>query len=142
MAKLFKFTLSTPDAVLFDGEADYVSLPTKNGEIGIMADHTPLVSLIVPGVMRIVKKDDEKILSTGGGFVKIKPGTVKAYAQAAEFAESIDEKRAIEAQKEAAKIMAEKSDQVSLADATALLERNIARLKTIKRKNRRSQHQS
>ena len=138
MSKTFHFILSTPDAVLFDDEADYVSIPTKNGEIGIMADHTPLVSLIIPGLMRIIKKDEEKILSTGGGFIKIKPGIAKAYTQTAEFAESIDEKRAIEAQREATKIMAEKSDQISLADATALLERNIARLKTIERKKRRS----
>jgi F-type H+-transporting ATPase subunit epsilon len=138
MPKTFHFILSTPDAVLFDDEADYISVPTKNGEIGIMADHTPLVSLIIPGLMRIIKKDEEKILSTGGGFIKIKPGITKAYTQTAEFAESIDEKRAIEAQKEATKIMAEKSDRISLADATALLERNIARLKTIEHKKRRS----
>lgn len=141
MPKSFHFILSTPDTVLFDGEAEYVSIPTKDGEIGIMADHTPLISLIFPGVMRIKSKGEEKILAVGGGFIKIKPGVAKAYAQTAELAESIDEKRAIEAQKEAAKIMAEKSDQISLTDATALLERNIARLKTIERKKKRSQHQ-
>lgn len=138
MAKTFNFVLSTPDAVLFDGESEYVGLPTADGEIGIMADHIPLVSLISPGVMKIITGKDEKLLATGGGFVKVKPGIVKVYAQTAEYAESIDEQRAIEAQKEALKLMKEKVDRVSLTDATALLERNIARLKTIEHKKRRT----
>ncbi len=142
MANVFHLILSTPDAVLFDGEAEYIGLPTQNGEIGVMASHIPLVSLIVPGVLRIIQNSEEKILAIGGGFVKINHEIVKVYAQTAEFAESIDEKRAIEAQKEAAKIMTEKSEQMSLADATALLERNIARLKTIERKRKRSQRLS
>lgn len=138
MPNSFHLTLSTPDAILFDGEADYVGLPTIDGEIGIMANHVPLVSLITSGAMKIVKGKDEKLLATGGGFVKVKPETVKVFSQTAEFAESIDEKRAIEAQEEAAKIMSEKVDKVSLADASALLERNIARLKTIERKKKRT----
>lgn len=139
MAKTFHFVLSTPDAVLFDGESDYVGLPTADGEIGIMADHVPLVGLISPGIMKITSGEEEKLLAIGGGFIKVKPGIVKAYAQTAEYAESIDEKRAIEAQKEALKLMKERVDRVSLADATALLERNIARLKTIEHKKRRSE---
>ena len=140
MPNSFHFTLSTPDAVLYDDKADYVGIPTVDGEIGIMANHIPLVSLITSGVMKITKDGKEKLLATGGGFIKIKPGTAKAYTQTAEFAESIDEKRAIEAQKEASNIMSEKVGKVSLADASALLERNIARLKTIERKKKRAHH--
>ena len=140
MSKKFKFILSTPEAVLFDGEAEYVGLTTPQGEIGIMADHIPIVSLISAGSMKIVSSKGEQILATGGGFVKITPEKIIAFTQTAEFAESIDEKRVIEAMKDAKQKMQEQVDEVSLADATALLERNIARLKTLERKKKRSHH--
>ena len=137
MSKQFHFTLSSPDAVLFDGEVEVLSLTTPNGEISILADHEPLVSLIAPGVMTIKDKSGEKTLATGSGFVKVSPEKVKAFTQTAEYAESIDEQRAIEAKRQAKNIMAQKADEVSLADATALLERNIARLKVLERKKRK-----
>ena len=140
MAKSFHFTLSTPDAVLFDEEAELVSFETPDGEIGIMADHMPLVSLIAPGIMTIKSKGGEKTLSTGEGFIKTSKERVKAFTQTAEFAESIDEQRALEAKRQAKDIMEEKADEVSLADATALLERNVARLKAVERKKKRSHH--
>lgn len=150
MSKFFHFTLSSPDAVLYDGEAETVTINTPNGEISILADHEPLVSLISPGVMIIKEKTQEKILSTGSGFIKVNPAKsksneanpvqVEAFAQTAEFADSIDEQRAIEAKKQAESVMREKADEISLANASSLLERNIARLKTIERHKKRSHH--
>ena len=140
MAHTFHLTISTPDDVLIDQDVEYVSLPTSGGEVGLMANHMPLVNLISPGTVRVdLGKGEEKILATGGGFAKIGSNRTKIFVQTAEFAESIDEKRAIEAQEEAKKLMQEKVDNVSMADAQALLERNVARLKTIERKKRRSQ---
>ena len=138
MAKSFNFSLSSPEAVLFEGETTYVSLPTQTGEIGIMADHIPLVSLISPGVLRIETKGEDKFLAVGAGFIKITPEKIMAFVQTAEFAESIDEHRAIVAMKDAAQVMKEQIDEVSLADATGLLERNIARLKAVEHKKKRS----
>lgn len=140
MAKTFHLTLSTPESVLFDGESELLQIPTPDGEVGIMADHTPLVSLIASGVIVVKTSADNKVLSTGGGFVKIAKNRVKAFCQTAEFAESIDEQRALEAKAQAEQLMKEKVDEVGLADATAMLERNIARLKTIERHKKRSHH--
>lgn len=136
MSKSFKLLLSSPDAVLFDGEVDLVTVTTPNGEIGIMADHEPLVSLICPGLMKIHSGKEEKLLATGGGFIKTNGSIAKVFAQTAEYSESIDEKRAHEAMQQAQDIMKEKIDEISLADATALLERNIARLKVVGRKKK------
>lgn len=140
MAKYFHFTISTPEAVLFDGETTYVSIDTPQGEIGIMADHLPVISLISSGVMRIETRDGDKVLATGSGFVKVTSEKVMAFTQTAEFAESIDEERAKLALKEAQVEMEKKVDEISLADATGLLERNAARLKAIERKRKRSHH--
>jgi len=138
MAKHFHFTLSTPEAVLFDGKTDYVGATTPEGEIGIMADHLPVITLISSGVMKISSPEGEKFLATGGGFIKVTKDKVVGFAQTAEFAESIDEERAISAMKEAQNKMKEKTDEISLADATGLLERNAARLKVVERKKKRS----
>ena len=140
MAKSFHFTLSTPDAVLFDDEVEIVTFNTPDGEIGVMADHTPLVSLVAPGIMVIKGKDGEKTLATGEGFVKTTENGILAFTQTAEFADSIDEERAIEAKKQAQQVMGQKADEVSLADATSLLERNAARLKAVERRHKRSHH--
>jgi len=140
MSKLFHFTLSTPEAVLYNGEAEMVTFETTQGEVGVMADHAPMVSLISAGVMTIKAKGEDKTLAAGGGFIKVGHNRAEAFTQTAEFAESIDEQRALEAQKQAQSVMAEHEDEVSLADATALLERNIARIKALERKKRRSHH--
>jgi len=123
---------------LFDAEAESVTLETPSGEIGIMADHVPLVSLVSPGIMRIKTKNEEKVLATGSGFVKVTETKIKAFTQTAEFAESIDEQRAIEAQKQAKNIMEQKVGEISLADASGILERNVARLKAVGRHKKRS----
>ncbi|MCX6809841.1 MAG: hypothetical protein NTZ65_03805, partial [Candidatus Berkelbacteria bacterium] len=91
-----------------------------------------------PGIMRIKTKDEEKILAVGSGFIKITDQKAKGFTQTAEFAESIDEQRAIEAQKQAKNIMEEKVGEISLADASGILERNVARLKAVERKKKRS----
>lgn len=140
MAKLFHFTLSTPEALLFDAEASYVCIETPQGEIGIMADHLPIISLISPGVMKIETNQGDKLLATGSGFVKIADNRVMAFTQTAEFAESIDAERAEAALREAQEKAKEQTDEISLADATGLLERNAARLKAVARKRKRSHH--
>jgi F-type H+-transporting ATPase subunit epsilon len=141
MGKTFHFTLSTPEATLYDGETDYVGVETPQGEIGIMADHLPVISLISPGVMKIETKQGDKLLATGSGFIKVTKEKVTAFTQTAEFAESIDEQRAKAALDEAGLKMKEKVDEITLADATGLIERNAARLKAVERKKKRSHHQ-
>lgn len=138
MAKPFEFLLSSPDAVLFDGEVTSVSFETPDGEMTVMADHTPIVTIVNPGIMNVNTSDSYKMLAVGPGFAKVTDKGLKIFAQTAEFAESIDEQRAIEAKKQAEAIIKENKDHVSLADATSLLERNIARLKVIDRRKKRS----
>jgi F-type H+-transporting ATPase subunit epsilon len=137
MAKKFHFLLVSPEKNIFDSDVEYVGLPVKDGEIGIMADHLPLVSIINPGAISI--KDGsgkDHLLSTGGGFVEVKDNIAKAFVQSAEFADSIDEQRVIAGIKQAQELMSSVEDEISLADASSILERNIARLKTIERRKK------
>jgi len=138
MAKKFHLLLDSPEEMLFDQEVEQISLPTAQGEIGIMADHTPLIALVSSGVITVNDGQKEYFLSSGGGFIEFKNNTANIFVQSAEFADSIDAERALAAAEKAKKEMAENVDEISLADATAVLERNIARLKTIEKRKRRS----
>lgn len=140
MSKQFKFLLSSPDTVLYDGEVESVTFHGADGEITIMADHTPIVMVVSPGVMTINAKDKTETLAVGSGFAKVTKGNLKIFAQTAEFADSIDEQRALEAKKLAEEHLKDQKGQISLADATSLLERNIARIKAVERKKKRVHH--
>ncbi|OQA52011.1 MAG: ATP synthase epsilon chain [candidate division WS2 bacterium ADurb.Bin280] len=139
MAKTFDLILSSPEDIIFDQKVVSVSFETANGEITILSDHAPLVTIVEAGIMTIKDENGkEEILALGGGFAKILNNKVKIFSQTAEFADSIDEKRAIEAKERAKESIIESKDKISLADATSLLERNLARIKTIERKKKRS----
>lgn len=140
MPKQFKLLLSSPDTVLFDGDVSSVSFNTTGGEITIMADHTPIITIITPGVMTIEAENDTKTLAVGTGFAKVTKGNLKIFTQTAEYAESIDEQRAVEAKEAARELLKDKKDHINLADATSLLEINIARVKAIERKKKRTRH--
>lgn len=139
MAKTFQLTLSSPEDIIFDQEVESASFESAQGEITILSDHAPLVTIVNPGIMTIKDKDGaEEILALGGGFAKVVDNKLKVFSQTAEFADSIDEKRALEAKEKAKQSIIESKDRISLADATSLLERNLVRIKTIERKKKRS----
>ena len=67
------FTLTTPDGKLFQDEVDQVTLATSEGQITILPNHIPLVSVLVPGEAIIKKKNREVPLVIYGGFVEVRP---------------------------------------------------------------------
>lgn len=130
----FNLNITTPERNLFAGEVEQVSLPTSTGEITILAHHATLVSVLVPGELRFVQSGTIHPLAIGGGFVEIQQNTVHVLADTAERVEEIDAARAEEAKKRAEAVMAEKrGNEEMLAETAALLERNLARLKIIKK---------
>ncbi|HSH31964.1 MAG TPA: ATP synthase F1 subunit epsilon [Candidatus Saccharimonadales bacterium] len=144
MAEL-TFELVTPEGVKFTEEAYEVLLPTPGGQIGILPHHMPLVTLAVPGVIGIRRRaedPDSRIehFATSGGFVEVDGQRLRLLADTAEHADDIDELRAQEALQRARELHHTAEDHVTLADATALIERNTARLKVaeIRRRHRRS----
>ncbi len=137
------FELVTPEGVKFTEEAYEVLLPTPDGQIGILPHHKPLVSLAIPGVITIRRQQadsDSKLehFATGGGLVEIEGQKVRLLADTAEHADDIDELKAKEALKRAQELVKTSKDHVAVADATALIERNLARLKVteIRRRHR------
>lgn len=142
MPNNFKLKITTPDRTLFDGEAYEALVPTPQGEIGILPDHKPLISLVSAGPITIKQSlsEEGEHISTSGGFIKIADNHVVLLADSAERANEIDEQKAIEATKRAQQLKAEAKSDVEFADASAALERSLAQLKVLQRKRKRSHH--
>ncbi len=134
------FEIITPDGLKFQEDVYEVVLPTPQGTIGVLPHHIPLISIVTPGVISIRRHDsaqeEPEHLATEGGFVEINGKRVRLLADTAERADDIDELKAQEALAQARQLRAAAKDQVSLADATALIEKQTARLKVAELKRR------
>ena len=144
MSATISFELITPDGLKFQEEVYEVVLPTPEGRIAVLPRHTPLITLVVPGVLMMKRRstdtaDRVEHVATSGGFAEIDGHRIRLLADTAERADDIDELKAQEALQKAQNLKAENKDQVSLADATRLIELNTARLKVaeLKRRKRR-----
>lgn len=132
--KTFTLKLIAPDGVKYESEASAVFLPTIDGIIEVLPDHMPLVALLSPGEIRIKNNSEEKILVTDGGLVEIANNLVKVLADAAESAHNLDEFQILEAKKAAEERLSNARDEVEFADAAAHLEKQLSKLKYIKRR--------
>lgn len=137
MAEKIKFQITTPEGVVYSDEVDEVVLPTVEGEIGILPNHVPLVSLLSAGELRIKKGTETIYLAVSGGFIEVRPDKVVVLADTAERAEAIDEVRADEARKKAQQLMKEKrADATEFSAIAAKLEKELARLRVVRRRRR------
>lgn len=134
---MIKFKIVTPERVLLEQDIDSVTIPTKNGEITVLENHIPLVSSLHSGELRYKIGSEEKYFAVSGGFVEVrKNNEIVVLADTAEFGHEIDLDRAEKARELAAKVMSENyHDETASAEALALLEKNLARLK-VARKHR------
>lgn len=138
MADTLTFKVTTPEGIVFSDEVDEVVLPTANGEIGILPHHIPLVSLLVPGELRIKKGGETTYLAVSGGFIEVQPNVVVVLADTAERADDIDEQRAEEARKRAQELAEQKrSDATEFAALSAKIEKELTRLRVVRKRRRR-----
>lgn len=135
MSNKLHFEIITPERVVYSDEIDQITLPTVDGEITILPNHIPLVAPTKPGEIMIKKGSDIRHMVVMGGFVETSNNKIRLLADEAELAEEVDERIAQEAFERAQKAKAEAKDDVAFADATAALERAIARIKIAKRKH-------
>ena len=112
-------------------------VPGVEGELGVLTLHAPLLTMIQPGVLRIVKGDDEVEMAITGGFIEVRDNRVTILADAAERAEEIDSARAEEARRRAQRLLEEREADMDRARAEAGLARALARLKVVERRRRR-----
>ncbi len=128
----------TAERVVYSDEGvDEVVAPGVAGELAILPKHAPLLTMIKPGVMRILKGGEETEMAITGGFLEVRQDRVTILADAAERAEEIDVVRAEEARRRAERILEERVAEEDLARAAAALQRALLRLKVAERRRRR-----
>lgn len=116
---------------------DEVVAPGIQGELTVLPHHAPLLTMIKPGIMRLVKGNDETDVAITGGFLEVKDDRVTILADAAERAEEIDEVRAEEARRRAERTLEEREDTAELVAAAAALQRSLLRLRAAELRRRR-----
>jgi F-type H+-transporting ATPase subunit epsilon len=134
--KRIKFEIATPERVVLKEEIFQVTVPTKEGEITVLPKHSPLVSVLKPGVLEIKKVDGEiEIMAVSGGFVEVLLNKIVVLADTAERAEEIDLDRAEEAKKKAEESLKNlrSVDSAQFASLSAMIEKEFARTKTAKK---------
>ena len=133
-----KVDIVTAERLVYSEEGvERLIVPGVEGELGVLTLHAPLLTMIQPGVLRIVKGGDEVEMAITGGFIEVRQNRVTILADAAERAEEIDTVRAEEARRLAQRRLEERISEEDLARAEASLARALARLKVAERRRRR-----
>ena len=104
---------------IFSGEAKFVALPGEMGELGIYPRHTPLITRIKPGAVRIIRADNdaEEFVFVAGGILEVQPGAVTVLADTAIRGADLDEAKAEEARKQAEDAMKNAASDIDFAKA-------------------------
>lgn len=138
MATLHVDVVSAEESI-FSGEAKFVALPGENGELGIMPRHTPLITRIKPGAVRITRADngEEELVFVAGGILEVQPGTVTVLADTAIRGRDLDEAKASEAKKMAEEAMKNAKSDIDLAAAQGEFAAMAAQLAAIQKLRKR-----
>ncbi len=127
----------TPEKVVYSEEVDIVIAPGVDGELGILPNHTPLMTTLQAGELRVRRAGEEFSLAISGGFLEVRPDRVIVLADAVERDEEIDLARAEEAKRRAQENLSRPTSEVDVAQAEAALSRSIARLRVAEKRRRR-----
>jgi F-type H+-transporting ATPase subunit epsilon len=127
---------------VLEDDVDEVLAPTPKGQVGILPRHAAMLTLLVPGELRLKKGGDETILAVGGGFLEVNDNRVVILADSAERAEEIDVARAEEARRRAVARITSHSRDIDLERAQAALRRSLARIHAAERVRQRGGRRS
>ena len=124
---------------IFSGEAEFVVLPGEAGELGIYPRHTPLITRIKPGAVRIVPAGggEETLIFVAGGILEVQPQLVTVLADTAIRGADLDEAKASEALKRAEEARARAQDKQEVAAVESELNTLAAQLAAIRKMRKR-----
>jgi len=123
------------EASIYSGEAEFVVLPGEAGELGIYPQHTPLITRIKPGVVRIKPAGggEEELIFVAGGILEVQPKLVTVLADTAIRGHDLDEAKATDAIKRAEEARAKAQDKQEIASVEAELATLAAQLAAIRK---------
>ena len=129
--KLFKLKIISPDRVFYEGDVNMLEFTSSEGEMGVYADHIPLTTILMPGIMTIHEPDGIKKAALHSGFAEILQNEVTILAEVAEWPEEIDINRANEARIRAERRLSTKDENINYMRAELALKRSLTRIKLL-----------
>ena len=135
MAHTIQVDVVSAEESIFSGMAEFVALPGESGELGIYPLHTPLITRIKPGSVRIrvPGQTEEVFVFVAGGMLEVQPKHVIVLADSAIRGKDLDEAKASEAKKRAEDAMVNRGSEIDYAQAQSELATAIAQLAAIAR---------
>ncbi|MBN8556894.1 MAG: F0F1 ATP synthase subunit epsilon [Proteobacteria bacterium] len=138
MANTIHVDVVSAEESIFSGEATFVALPGEAGELGIYPRHTPLITRIKPGSVRIqTPGGGEEFVFVAGGILEVQPDVVTVLSDTAIRGKDLDEAKASEARKQAEEVLKNAKSEIDMARATselAVLAAQIAALRKYRQK--------
>jgi F-type H+-transporting ATPase subunit epsilon len=135
MAETLRVDVVSAEEAIFSGDAEFVVLPGEVGELGIYPRHTPLITRIKPGEVRIKPAGggEEQLIFVAGGILEVQPRVVTVLADTAIRAHDLDEVKALEAQRRAEEALRSAKDKQEVATVEAELASVAAQLAAIRK---------
>ena len=135
MANTIHVDVVSAEQNIFSGEAEFVVLPGEAGELGIYPRHTPLITRIRPGAVRIKPAGggEENLIFVAGGILEVQPSLVTVLADTAIRGHDLDEAKALEAQKRAEEALRNATDKQEIATLQAEFSMMAAQLAAIRK---------
>jgi F-type H+-transporting ATPase subunit epsilon len=133
MAMTMHVDIVSAEREIFSGTANMVFAPAEMGEMGIMPRHTPLLTRLKPGGVRVQQEGKEDFFYVSGGLLEVQPHVVTVLADTAQRATDIDEAAALAAKERAEEALKQREGEMDYARAAAELAEAIAQLKAIER---------
>jgi F-type H+-transporting ATPase subunit epsilon len=139
MAHTIHVDVVSAEQEIYSGEAEFVVLPGESGELGIYPRHTPLITRIKPGEVRIKPAGggDEELIFVAGGILEVQPSVITVLADTAIRGHDLDEAKANEALKKAEEARAKAQDKQEIAaveSELAMLAAQLAAIRKLRRK--------
>ncbi|QNS15611.1 F0F1 ATP synthase subunit epsilon [Mannheimia bovis] len=126
MTSQFELTVVSAESKIFEGTVTSVRVSGVDGELGVYAGHTPLLTSIKPGMVKFTLADGkEEFIYVSGGFLEVQPTIVTVLADTAIRGDELDEQRILAAKRKAEETLSKTND----ADLTAKLAKEIAKLR-------------
>lgn len=126
---------------IFSGTVAMVFATGEMGELGIAPRHTPLLTRLKPGQVRVqLVEGGEEFYYVSGGMIEVQPHVVTVLADTAIRADDLDEAAAIQAKEEAERALADKQGEIEVADAQAKLAEAVAQIAALQQWKKKMKH--
>ncbi|HQS59025.1 MAG: F0F1 ATP synthase subunit epsilon [Gallionellales bacterium 35-53-114] len=142
MAMTIQVDVVSAEESIFSGLAELVIVPGETGELGIYPRHTPLLTRIKPGSVRLKlpNQTEDTLIYVSGGMLEVQPHIVTILADTAIRGGDLDEARALEAKRAAEESMKNRTTDIDYASAQAELAEAIAQLRAIQKLRHKNPH--